>query len=238
MDHRREQVREEDDERVKDSLRDAHRHHVAVCDMRDFVAKDAAKFLARHLAHDVGRDCYKRGVLERTSGERVCRARVDCDLWRLDVRTACEVFNGSDEPALRLALGAVYRAALHRHLDDSFRQQQRNYRARHAEDEREHQKRRIAALSKFCGEVNAQEPTDNRSNDSQRRDRRDIDDKEHEYPFHADNYTIFNAQAQSAQRRNSDGWQKASVTTSAKASRTPTALHVFHVEAFRQDLQD
>ena len=79
-------MREEDDERVHDALRDAHSHHVAVCDVRDLVAKDATKFLARHLAHDVGRDGDERGVLERAGGERVCRTRVYRDLGRLDVR--------------------------------------------------------------------------------------------------------------------------------------------------------
>ena len=167
-------VREEDHERIDHALREAHRHHVPVRDVRHLVREHSAQLLLRHLAHDVRRDRDERRVLEGSRRERVRRARVDRDFGGLEVGAAREVLDRGNEPALRLPLRPVDYAALHRRLHHRLREEERDQRARHAENERERQQRRKAAIAEGRGEVNAAQRADHARGDREHRHRGDV----------------------------------------------------------------
>ena len=147
VDHITDDARQEDHERVDDTLDQRERHHVAVGDVRDLVGEHSLGFALLHVFKKPGADRDQSRVPVPAGGERIdLRRLIDRDLGHPDARLLRLALHCGKQPAFRLVRGRLDHMRAGRALGHPFRDQQREQRAAEAHYGRHHQQ---------CGEVEA-----------------------------------------------------------------------------------
>ena len=136
VDHPADEARGKDDEGVHDALQKGLRDHVAVLDVREFMRDDGLDFFAVHEFEKTRGNRHEGARLRGARRKGVGFALIDADFGHRKIRLGALTANDVDEPGFepRIRIVGVDHREAHAHLRHGLAHEERNDRAREADD--------------------------------------------------------------------------------------------------------